>query len=1711
MTCRLAMLTIVGLVLTGCPLLLPSPTEDQIVLCEDSADCPAGFKCVQVGSLSVVVDEYACIQTDPEDSSPPQVELDVDPPVAGVGVEVGFTVDVFDESDLFSPPTLELYPPDDFDGELPGALVLLEPKLIDVDESVSGPDRGFEGYYTYSQLLDADLPQGQWTVEAIVADRAGNTTGQLLVGSFIVDFDPPEVDGVAGLDPTSARADELVSLAVRFNEPVRRGPDTQLFGFVNGEPAGALDIGAFDDSAIVEAVTALPFTTRTPVGVSDGELTFSVTGVVDRAGNVSGELPIEGAVVTLDAELPAVVGGVQVNAARFSSQDGFNQITLVAAFSEPVVDAWARTSSVLANGDTLTFSCDRPDDDLSVACAGTVPSGLTAAPGTPPQTVILYIRAVDAAGNELNEGVEVALDFAPPAIVTSPIELEVEADDDALVPEPSQAGVGTAVELAFLVDEQTGAPPEVTLHAAPPATGTLLTFAPDEQIGLSFVYAAPVEALTAGGQPQPEGPGTLQIVLVDEVGNRATYSAAAELPGGDHVFALDAGDPMVVDVTPPSPPDVATQGRVVYLRAPWGLADTPGARFRVFGTPDEDGLGPVEPNAIVRATIGPVGTAELGRVTSDGQGVFNGNSALSLAPIDRAFIYVQAIDQAGNASSAVRVRDIEWVASMGDKTAGSDLSNPHRFVARRWDDGALSQRDDLEVSGFDGVAPGTPGMLRTTASARWVDRTPEASLAYVGPHSTLHRQPTTGELVAWHSRSVFDVKAVDYRYGGTTWTVAQPIDGSGDGAPGRVEDIAWHPRHEVWVAVEPTGTWVRNDLGWVPVSLATQVAPGDDRCGLAYHEGLDMVVTLDLDRILGFNGSEWVVVDDAVPFAARRYCGLVYDARRARLVLVGGQTIPPGATQQFTMWEHDLEVGWIDAGTFAPPDGPTYVGRYEPGSPVGYDAERGRTWFLDVTIDMNTFLPAGHVLWEWTGDAWIELWALSGPAGGYDPALASTSGGEFVMYGGFFTNLVATPVYVNETWELFEQGVRSPRAQGTVEARHAAAASRDATGGVLFFGGLDEAPEGASPVYTTFYANTLRYVNREMTEVANATDAGVTKPQGRAGGQMAFHQGLGASVLVGGNLDFGAGEGGDVWHFNGSWSKAYDGPHNDVSGPTERDGHALVYDAGRDEVLLYGGYQAGQVVRGDTWAWNGSTWTLLVAEDASGATAPAPRIGARMTYDALRGRVVLFGGKTEVFGQGEVFGDTWVFEDGAWTELSPATSPPPRYEAELVYSPADGRSYLIAGAGAVTRLSDVWSFNGTDWVRDALASPFSEGAPDARRVPAAAYSAAERDIVVWGGRGPLTFDTLHSLQTPHDQRPAHVMRTVFAGAEPPTGSTLLGLDVVGRAGGSGSYGPDCAEADGAHIQVWELDRWVTVARTDGGASQPGEVLATIEGDARLSRIVSAAAARALRVRVLPEAPSGCAQRRGSVTTDTLSTGVRYMLPTPTCGDGIVDDDEVCDGDATCGPQCRPIACGDARREGAEACDDGNLDDGDGCSAACELESAAPVPGDVLITEIMPSAGGGFLDLLREYIEVTNVSGRAINLQGSTLVATGPVDPMDINRPTWLAPGEAIVLARFVDPNANGDLDVRFRLISGLFENFANDAGTMTLSFGGEALDEVSYASATEAVAWQVRPELVTPGADPSVNDDDGAFCASPERYGRYGAYGSPGRLNPSCP
>ncbi len=86
-----------------------------------------------------------------------------------------------------------------------------------------------------------------------------------------------------------------------------------------------------------------------------------------------------------------------------------------------------------------------------------------------------------------------------------------------------------------------------------------------------------------------------------------------------------------------------------------------------------------------------------------------------------------------------------------------------------------------------------------------------------------------------------------------------------------------------------------------------------------------------------------------------------------------------------------------------------------------------------------------------------------------------------------------------------------------------------------------------------------------------------------------------------------------------------------------------------------------------------------------------------MAYDQASGQLVLFGGLAA--DNATALGDTWVYNGTTWTELSPPATPGPRSDASLTYDPTLGELVLFGGfdVNCETPSGTLWTFNGTTW------------------------------------------------------------------------------------------------------------------------------------------------------------------------------------------------------------------------------------------------------------------------------------------------------------------------------------------------------------------------------------------------------------------------------
>lgn len=162
---------------------------------------------------------------------------------------------------------------------------------------------------------------------------------------------------------------------------------------------------------------------------------------------------------------------------------------------------------------------------------------------------------------------------------------------------------------------------------------------------------------------------------------------------------------------------------------------------------------------------------------------------------------------------------------------------------------------------------------------------------------------------------------------------------------------------------------------------------------------------------------------------------------------------------------------------------------------------------------------------------------------------------------------------------------------------------------------------------------------------------------------------------------------------------------NPVGTPLGRSYNNMVWDPADGYVVLFGGGEN----FADTWIFDHGTWTELHP-----AIAPSPRTGAYMVWDSEDNYVLLFGGYTGGNGPYEL-GDTWAFADGQWTEIIPQSAcigsggttpcPFPRDSGEVADDPVDGYVVLFSDYSGY---QDTWTYAGGTWT-DLI--PYSSCAP----------------------------------------------------------------------------------------------------------------------------------------------------------------------------------------------------------------------------------------------------------------------------------------------------------------------------------------------------------------------------------------------------------------
>ncbi|MEO8383512.1 MAG: kelch repeat-containing protein [Acidobacteriota bacterium] len=542
--------------------------------------------------------------------------------------------------------------------------------------------------------------------------------------------------------------------------------------------------------------------------------------------------------------------------------------------------------------------------------------------------------------------------------------------------------------------------------------------------------------------------------------------------------------------------------------------------------------------------------------------------------------------------------------------------------------------------------------------------------------------------------------------------------GLADGATGLI-----HATDETWLWVAQQ--WVQQFPATHPPSRSTHAMTYDSKRNRVILFGGRKESTVLLAS-WGFYNDTWAwqngqweqLVTSSAP-TPREYAGMTYDRVRDRVILFGGYNYKEdGKTVQALndTWELDGQ-NWAQVSNAGPTSNKPLL---------AFDEARHETIMLGNNDAIETLMYR----WDPASSSWQKLAPSALPPCVNEGSLAYEKHNErLVLVGGLCST--ATPI-TDETWEW--DGTNWAKLETTLTTRYTGAAvAYDAVAEKLVrFGGLSAF--ASTPDSSTYTYRDL--VWRFRIPVAN--------PGPRSFPVFRRDPERNVVWLLGGLSEFSTSNDSifyndDQWRFqNGQWSQegVLPGTPSQCATPlstfdtdrkvlivvcgggsiSEFDGTAwkefgglsdtpdprrfagLAYDQNLKKTVYFGGYD-GLNYRDDTWTWDGTKWTKVKTKDE-----PENRGQMTMWYDPLAKKTILFSGvgRPNIDQKVTRFEDMWSFDGSTWVKLTVTATPGIRFGAQVAVDPRDGKALLFGGLRAIVDgklvdqfyANDLWSWDG---------------------------------------------------------------------------------------------------------------------------------------------------------------------------------------------------------------------------------------------------------------------------------------------------------------------------------------------------------------------------------------------------------------------------------
>jgi hypothetical protein len=229
-----------------------------------------------------------------------------------------------------------------------------------------------------------------------------------------------------------------------------------------------------------------------------------------------------------------------------------------------------------------------------------------------------------------------------------------------------------------------------------------------------------------------------------------------------------------------------------------------------------------------------------------------------------------------------------------------------------------------------------------------------------------------------------------------------------------------------------------------------------------------------------------------------------------------------------------------------------------------------------------------------------------------------------------------------------------------------------------------------------------------------------TSPPATVGASMAYDSATKQVVLFGGSTNESNPMSSQTWLWNGTtWNDA-----GSAGAPSGRDDAVMAFDPATNQIVLFGGMRATQL--GDTWVWNGSAW-----RNVEPAVSPPARANSSLAYDSGSRQLVLYGGNGPTGSPNGLLGDTWTWNGTTWTQQHPSTNPGPLSEAVMATDPTTGHPLLFGGADSSGYRNQTWT-----WVENNWRNISVPGSPSPRHRFGMVADTTHDQIVLFGGETP---------------------------------------------------------------------------------------------------------------------------------------------------------------------------------------------------------------------------------------------------------------------------------------------------------------------------------------------------------------------------------------